>query len=890
MDELIINVIFDAGKGTSTVQSREAIFGKELGSLPTPVRSGYAFDGWYLGDEQVTPSTVLQSEEDVRLVAHWVKKKGTKSTSLIKKQKTMIVAMVAVIVVLAIALIIVNDLISVSTIEDYYYNESGELVTQKYYIKKVDNVYGMYDGDDVKMSVNSDGYHIALSGNQYSINQETGECKLYAWVDSFDESIGELLGFNARVMMFPQIEQSDIYSIEVKNDNETFTVIRHANGMAYLKGTEGRLNVLDDKAFANLAVSCGYTLTVEKLDFKSPEAPRLPNGEIDYAEYGLSDSDTPIIYTITKRAYDENGHSVAATGEGSSYTVKVGNKTLAGGGYYAQLVGRDVVYILSPTVAPTLVKPSERMVTPTIIYPMSATTYVKVKDFVLESASVTLPEAYRYLQNGGKLSGTKTPIVNFSYWDLLERENSMYAMHPYTTNTSLMEGYFLDSNNIFNALESLYRMSTGTCVKNGITEESLQEYIFNGEDAGSVYHLSFRYNILEREAYLKRLEDETEQEFNTRCFAQCKTILKQYGISDEALAQLTYEQCLEALEDAGFVLEDGVLYDKLTHLNQVYSICQGMLGKMGYTSDSLTTTETTNLELLEIKVKNIVDQIEETKAGVRYDEETKDLYIVNDILISQQKDGKYYVAVMLYDMIVEIDAYNFAFLNWNSMNWYSQYFTWIEIGYMSDLQLISKDGAKYHFSFDNSESDKSQGSNTKKLKIYSVSETGERNLISYKIEDRYVSDTGLDEVRYVSALDNFRSFYQMIQYCSLRGLIDEKELALMKDKDGNPMTPAKFRQLPDEECDFIMYYRAVDARGNSIAKVIRFYNYTEIGHAYLTIDVVDAFDKDGNPITDWKSMSNPEDGEGIFYVDTAYMQKLLKAADDFVNGKLITLK
>ena len=113
MDELIINVIFDAGKGTSTVQSREAIFGKELGSLPTPVRSGYAFDGWYLGDEQVTPSTVLQSEEDVRLVAHWVKKKGTKSTSLIKKQKTMIVAMVAVIVVLAIALIIVNDLISV---------------------------------------------------------------------------------------------------------------------------------------------------------------------------------------------------------------------------------------------------------------------------------------------------------------------------------------------------------------------------------------------------------------------------------------------------------------------------------------------------------------------------------------------------------------------------------------------------------------------------------------------------------------------------------------------------------------------------------------------------------------------------------------------------------
>ena len=198
-------------------------------------------------------------------------------------------------------------------------------------------------------------------------------------------------------------------------------------------------------------------------------------------------------------------------------------------------------------------------------------------------------------------------------------------------------------------------------------------------------------------------------------------------------------------------------------------------------------------------------------------------------------------------------------------------------------------GEKYNFYLDNSASDQSNGANTQNLQIFSVNENGERTQISYKIEDRYVSDIGQDEVRYVSALSNFRNFYQLFQYSSLRGMIDEKELSLMRDKNGNPMTPEKFRQLPDEECDLVLYYRVVDTRGNSYGKVIRFYNYTEIGHAYVTIDMVDAFDKDGNPITDWASMSNPEDGEGIFYVDSAYIQKLLKAANDFANGNLIEL-
>jgi hypothetical protein len=453
----------------------------------------------------------------------------------------------------------------------------------------------------------------------------------------------------------------------------------------------------------------------------------------------------------------------------------------------------------------------------------------------------------------------------------------------------MMEGYFLDSNNIFNAMESLYRMSVKSCVKNGITEDALKEYIFNGQDDGSVYRLSFRYNVIERAAIVKRLDGETQQEFNTRCFEQSKKILKQYGVSDTAIANLTFDQAMEALAEAGVVIEDGIMYDKLTHFNNIYAYCKGILAELGYAAPALTTNESTNIQLLEKKVEEIVEQLEKTDAHVFYDDYTMDVYVVNELLISQQRDGKYYVAVSMYDMIIEVNAHHLAFLEWNSKNWYSQYFTWIEIGYMTDLQIIDKNGRDYTFVLDNSGSDTSQGVTTKNLKIFAVNELGERTQIAYTIENHYYSDMGVPEVEYIDALTNFRSFYQLLQYISLRGIIDDKELSIMQDKNGNPMTPEQFRALPDEECDLIIYYRAVDLRGNSVGKVVRFYNYTEVGHAYVTVDVVDAFDKNGNPITDWKSQSTPQDGEGIFYVDSAHLQKLLKATADFADGKLITL-
>ena len=68
-EEIIVNIIFDAGKGSTPVQSREGVSGRPYGELPRPSRPGYRFDGWYLGDQPVTAGSILEATEDVRLTA-----------------------------------------------------------------------------------------------------------------------------------------------------------------------------------------------------------------------------------------------------------------------------------------------------------------------------------------------------------------------------------------------------------------------------------------------------------------------------------------------------------------------------------------------------------------------------------------------------------------------------------------------------------------------------------------------------------------------------------------------------------------------------------------------------------------------------------------------------
>lgn len=64
-------VNFDPNGGTVSTTSKTVFYGSEYGELPTPVRDGFEFLGWYLYDTKITPDMIMSSSEDVTLKARW---------------------------------------------------------------------------------------------------------------------------------------------------------------------------------------------------------------------------------------------------------------------------------------------------------------------------------------------------------------------------------------------------------------------------------------------------------------------------------------------------------------------------------------------------------------------------------------------------------------------------------------------------------------------------------------------------------------------------------------------------------------------------------------------------------------------------------------------------
>lgn len=765
IEENVINVIFDAAKGEVSTPSREAVSGAPIGALPRPVRSGYAFEGWYWNGQPVTEETVITAEEDIRLVAHWVKKKReTKKNSMYRRQKVAVAILSAVTAFLIVALLVVNHIVAIYGLTDVYV-EDGVKYTEKYYVRKKDGAYALYDKKGNKMEVNSDGYHIAYSGNQYSIDPKTGDYELYAVVD-YDAEGGELLGYSDRIMMFPQISQDNTYSVKVTNEYGTYEFYRNEKGDVKIKGFEDSLIQYDQTLFASLCVSCGYPITMQKLDLTSEEsnAPKLEDGSIDYSAYGLADvydeennlTYTPAVYTVTKAIYADDG--TCKPDPNTSYTVKVGDAILSGGGYYVQMEGRSAVYIVSNTISNTVLQPVEAMVTPMISYPTTVATHTMVSDFMLGTVDLT-----------GKLVSSETMkdleiemIAAFTYQDLESRENTIFSSSPYVSGMGLLDGHAINDDTASSVLGLFYEMEFISCKKLGLTKEALQEYGFDG----NVHYLSFGSPVLDE--------------------------------------------------------------------------------------------------------KNNIDA-----------------YMENVMLISPRTENDtFYVASFLYDMIVEVDQYYMSFLEWEQKTWYKQYFFSYNLAYMKDMQ-VTIDGKTFDFSFDNSESDKTQV-NSSKIKVYCDQFKGGKEkptALDYTITYTYVNDKGVEEIEQVTGAQNFREFYTDLLWFSLEGDFDEAEF-----EKTHGMSVKDYIAQGDDVCDAKISFHAEDmaatlndytytnesgeevklyTENNELTVVLRFYRYTD-RKAFLTIEIVDEFDENGDPVSD------PTKATGAFYVLSSYLGTLLE--------------
>ena len=73
-------VTFNANGGTVSSDSQQAYYGQTYGTLPTPTKANYNFDGWYTAaadGTKITSDTVVTAMTDHTLYAHWSPKQYT---------------------------------------------------------------------------------------------------------------------------------------------------------------------------------------------------------------------------------------------------------------------------------------------------------------------------------------------------------------------------------------------------------------------------------------------------------------------------------------------------------------------------------------------------------------------------------------------------------------------------------------------------------------------------------------------------------------------------------------------------------------------------------------------------------------------------------------------
>lgn len=538
----------------------DTVPGDTLPSLPTPARKGYDFDGWYTkisGGDKIDADTCFDA--DTEIYAHWSKndsgriiEEKRKSINMRKRQRMAIIIMAVAVVLLAAALIAVNIAASIYKYEDV----DGNI----YYIRKKNGVYALYDDDGLRCDVTQDGYYQTKLGTQLMIDASNGSISDTIYVDDLNSlHKDEIYGYSGRVLMFKQMTYDAsstldksiiISSIAVTNSNGSFTFKRGENNTFYVEGKEGLL--FNTELFAQFAVACGKPLSMDVL--RSPNL--TDSGEIDLSEYGLASE----IRERTEK--DEDGNEVTVEYEyspavytitsmtGEWHRVIVGDAIVSGAGYYAMYDGgyvknadgsfsevgkRDRIYIIGTAgVEDGILARIEDLITPMIVYPLGASTYFDVKNFVIydkidykaiddelkalygerfdgmtqEEISAEIEKdpdiAKKYAEIFEKHSGK---ICDFSYIDLNERYNSMKSYFPYESHIEYSKGYYVNSDNI-NAM--LYKLSSMEFVevvklspkyeelaKYGLTEASyVVEFLYHESENDTEEGKSYVYNTV----------------------------------------------------------------------------------------------------------------------------------------------------------------------------------------------------------------------------------------------------------------------------------------------------------------------------------------------------------------------------------------------------------
>lgn len=258
---------------------------------------------------------------------------------------------------------------------------------------------------------------------------------------------GEAVGANNRYLIFPQVERSSIQSVEVHNEYGSYTFYRDSSDNFQLKGYEGMS--YDQELFSSFVVSAGYPLAMMKItDDATAE---------QMAEYGL---DNPQAYWVL------------TTTTGEVYQVNVGDILVTAGGYYVALDGRETVYILSTSLADTILQPVENMITPLLTAGMSQNDYFYADNFTIWHGD----DLYLRLVNKEE--------SEFSNSDAIIECKMTYPA-PYVPNTNLY----------YEILYNFIALTGEETVKIGVDAEVLEQYGL-ADPAYTIYYTFEDYNFI----------------------------------------------------------------------------------------------------------------------------------------------------------------------------------------------------------------------------------------------------------------------------------------------------------------------------------------------------------------------------------------------------------
>lgn len=410
-----------------------------------------------------TASTVTIDEKKI---------KKSKKKSMLKMQKRLICVLLVAVIVLGASAAIVHKIVS----RDTFVDTKGD--GEKYYVMQKGGVWVITDRDEYTLSKTADGKHyITNAGNIVDVDEETGDVSYYAYVDPEGT---EQVGVNDRLLIFPHTEKSKIQEIEVHNTHGSYTFERKKmdDGSTDFVIEDYEEIPYDLELFAQLVVTTGYTLTMQKIDNELVK-------QYGHKEYGLVEEER-VDEEGNTYTYKPSWYKLTDT-SGNVYKVTIGNKIPSNAGYYVKYEGRDSVYIVTNTGMDTTVLATlESLCTPTISIPSAMADYYDVTNFIYWNDPTPISDPL----------GVQ-PLITFDYLDLDERNLTEFQTTPYFPFSEItakdedgkeikydvtpkIGGYFVNEYSVDELLQMLYllpsRESGVTVAALGVTEDDLADY------------------------------------------------------------------------------------------------------------------------------------------------------------------------------------------------------------------------------------------------------------------------------------------------------------------------------------------------------------------------------------------------------------------------------